>query len=108
MSDPELSSMLVIQRDVRDTVQFIMPRNINDRQRRLEPDGCIDNNYPFDASLDQQPRVFLQQIVTMQMTRGEVKIAFFCQDRFNAIEHHRGISIAQFRYDHAECVSALD
>jgi hypothetical protein len=98
---------LVIQDDVGQAFDSLMPCDRDSRQTKFLLDGRVGGDEALDASRQKHLRVGLQELWIVPVDHGEEKIIVFAQIFFDAADHHRAIGVADFFGDHANRIGSL-
>ncbi len=98
---------LVIQDDVGQAFDALMPCDRDGRQRKLLHQGRVGGDEALHASRQKHLRVGLQQLWIMPMDHSEEEIIILAQVFFDAANDHRAIRVADFFGDHANGIGSL-
>src|SRR5579859_695486 len=92
----------MIEQDVGYTLDGTVPGHGNNRHRKRMLQSGIDGNKSFSSAPQEHLTVFFDQILSMPMVRGEIKISRIHQLISDSAHHLGVISVAKFRYQDSD------
>jgi hypothetical protein len=97
----------VIDLDVDDAFDRLMPRDRHDRDRQRLGERRVEGDDAFDRAIDQQLLVLVDEVVAMAVAGQEVEIARLQQVVLDPAQRQRHIALADVRDEDADRQAAL-
>src|SRR5882762_1669350 len=97
----------VVQNDVRHAFNFAMPGHRNNWYRNALPASSVHRDQALYRALLKKMRILRYQIGPVAVADYEIKVALVQQVIFNAGEHQRCITLADFGHHHANRETSL-
>src|SRR5580704_12194448 len=108
MLEREERSLFVVHRDVGHTPHPSMARDRHYGDGKPSHDGGIDQNDALDGAINQQARIFLDEILLAPMAGDEVEVAFPKQVIFDPRHDGGGVALADLGREDTDQESALE
>ena len=75
MREPEFGGPYVIEDDICDTLDFVVPGYCHDRDRERKAPGRVDRDDAIDRPLDEQAGIFVDQVGSVTVADDKIEIS---------------------------------
>ena len=102
MRQGQLRGEAMVERDIGDAADHAVPGNCRDRDWEVVFECGVDGDERLCAAAEQHAAVLFDQIFSVAMMRGEIKIAGFHQVVANTAHDLRVVTVAEFGDEDAD------
>jgi len=92
----------VVENDVGYAADFIMSRYGDDGDGERKRPGSVDGDEAVDGALDEEARIFVDEISAMAVADDEIKVSFLQEKILDAAHDRGGIAVADLRDNDAD------
>ena len=107
MLERDFGGAHVVQNDVGHTFHLVVSRHRDHGHRERKSPGSIDRDQAIDRALQEEPRIFVDQVGAVAVAYDKVEVPFLQEMVFHTAHDRGGIAVADFRDDDADGEAAL-